>query len=123
MQMRATCARETGSGRHIAAKLRASIFIYLPWNPLPAWDKGVVAPIYVGGEFVERWNVCLVEWWLCFNLARMLKKTGSRVKPVMTRFYGLMWFVSGFSGSFKRLDHGSITPPDRYRSGGDPDRP
>jgi len=98
--MRAARARETGSGRHMAAQLRASILIYLPWDPLPAWDKGVVAPIYVGGEFMERWNVCLVEWWLRFNLARMLKKTGSRVKPVMTRFYGLMWFVSGFGGCF-----------------------
>jgi len=79
--MRAARARETGSGRHMAAQLRASILIYLPWDPLPAWDKGVVAPIYVGGEFMERWNVCLVEWWLRFNLARMLKRLDPGSSP------------------------------------------
>jgi hypothetical protein len=45
----------------------------------------------MGGEFMERWNVCLVEWWLRFNLARMLKKTGSRVKHALARDDTVLW--------------------------------
>jgi len=53
-EQRATRARGEREGSQLmAAQLRASIFIYLPWDPLPALHKGVVAPIYMGGE-----NLC-----------------------------------------------------------------
>ena len=43
--------------RHPCQQLRASIFIYLPWDPLPAWHEGVVVPIY--GEDLWKGKWCL----------------------------------------------------------------